>query len=57
MMKDVTTSIRDIQDELLALFNEKTILIGHSLDSDLISLKVRLLTLVVIDLTTDLISI
>lgn len=40
MMKNVTMTIRDVQAKLLGLFNDKTILIGHSLDSDLIAVKV-----------------
>lgn len=40
-MKDVTMNLRGIQAILLSLFTERTILIGHSLESDLIALKVR----------------
>jgi len=39
-MNGVSTTIRDVQAILLSLFNDKTILIGHSLESDLIALKV-----------------
>ncbi|KAJ8883395.1 hypothetical protein PR048_015238 [Dryococelus australis] len=39
-LDDVTTSIFDVQAVLLGLFNEKTILIGHSLDSDFKALKI-----------------
>jgi RNA exonuclease 1 len=35
----VTTTLKQIHQELLTLFNDKTILIGHSLDSDLRALK------------------
>ena len=40
-LEDVTTSIRDVQAVLLSLFTDKTILLGHSLESDLNALKVR----------------
>lgn len=39
-MRDVKTTIRDVQGVLLNLFSDKTILIGHSLDGDLRVLKV-----------------
>lgn len=39
MLKPVTTTLRDIQNELLDLIGPRTILIGHSLDSDLKVLK------------------
>lgn len=35
----VKTTIRDVQKDLLKLFSESTILIGHSLESDLKALK------------------
>ncbi|CAG0879037.1 unnamed protein product [Darwinula stevensoni] len=38
-MKHVTTRLQDVQAHLLSLFSDKTILIGHSLDSDLRALK------------------
>lgn len=38
-LKSVTTTIGDVQRRLQSLFNDKTILIGHSLDSDLKALK------------------
>ncbi|XP_013417107.1 RNA exonuclease 1 homolog isoform X2 [Lingula anatina] len=38
-LKGVRTTIRDVQAVLLSLFSDKTILMGHSLESDLISLK------------------
>ncbi|PSN30045.1 hypothetical protein C0J52_21212 [Blattella germanica] len=38
-LKHVVTTVLDVQAALLALFNEKTILIGHSLESDLKVLK------------------
>ena len=37
----VRTTIRDVQAVLLSMFSSKTILIGHSLESDLKALKVR----------------
>jgi RNA exonuclease 1 len=39
-MEDVQTSLRDVQAVLLSLFTDKTILMGHSLESDLTALKV-----------------
>ncbi|XP_046374753.2 RNA exonuclease 1 homolog [Haliotis rufescens] len=39
-LQDVKTSLRDVQAVLLSLFTDKTILIGHSLESDLISVKI-----------------
>ena len=36
----VTTRLQDVQKDLLSLFYEDTILLGHSLESDLVSLKV-----------------
>ncbi|CAG2100667.1 unnamed protein product [Medioppia subpectinata] len=38
-LKRVTTTLSDVQNKLQSLFNDKTILIGHSLDSDLKALK------------------
>ncbi|XP_033118618.1 RNA exonuclease 1 homolog [Anneissia japonica] len=38
-MKSVTTTIRDVQAVLLSLFSAQTILLGHSLESDLLALK------------------
>ena len=40
----VTTNIRDVQAVLLSMFSAKTILIGHSLESDLKALKVSLIS-------------
>ena len=37
----VTTTIRDVQAVLLSMFSAKTILLGHSLESDLKALKVN----------------
>ena len=41
-LTDVKTTIRDVQAILLSKFSNKTILIGHSFDSDLRALKVNL---------------
>ncbi|ESO06160.1 hypothetical protein HELRODRAFT_106036 [Helobdella robusta] len=38
-LEKVTTSLSDLQKKLLSLFNDRTILIGHSLDNDMIALK------------------
>lgn len=38
-LEDVTTSLREVQAVLLSLFSDKTILLGHSLESDLQALK------------------
>ncbi|RZF37304.1 hypothetical protein LSTR_LSTR005636 [Laodelphax striatellus] len=37
---NVTTTLNEIQEDLLKMFNEKTILIGHSIGSDLKALKI-----------------
>jgi RNA exonuclease 1 len=39
MLQDVTTTLADIQKELLELITPRTILVGHSLNSDLNALK------------------
>lgn len=39
MLKDVTTTLADIQQELLKIITPHTILVGHSLNSDLNALK------------------
>ncbi|KAF3001984.1 hypothetical protein E8E13_007784 [Curvularia kusanoi] len=39
MLENVTTTLADIQKELLELINPRTILIGHSLNSDLNAMK------------------
>ncbi|USP77304.1 RNA exonuclease 4 [Curvularia clavata] len=39
MLQDVTTSLGDIQKELLDLITPRTILLGHSLNSDLNAIK------------------
>lgn len=38
-LEGVTTTIRDVQAVLLSMFSSKTILIGHSFESDLKALK------------------
>ena len=40
-MKGVTTTLEDVHEKLLQMFSDKTILLGHSLESDLIALKVN----------------
>ena len=39
-MAKVKITLKDVQKALLSMFSDKTILIGHSLESDLHSLKV-----------------
>ncbi len=39
MLRPVTTTLQDIQKRLLGLLNAKSILVGHSLDSDLKALQ------------------
>jgi RNA exonuclease 1 len=39
MLRDVTTTLSDIQGELLDIITPRTILVGHSLNSDLNALK------------------
>lgn len=39
-LENVTISLRDVQAVLLSMFSAETILIGHSLESDLLALKV-----------------
>ena len=39
-LKNCHVHLRDVQQRLLKLINERTILIGHSLESDLKALKV-----------------
>ncbi|KAE9584764.1 putative exoribonuclease II [Lupinus albus] len=40
MLDGVTTSLRDIQEEFLKLVYKETILVGHSLENDLLALKI-----------------
>lgn len=39
MLSKTKTTLRDVQAVLLSMFHSKTILIGHSLDSDFKALK------------------
>ena len=41
MLRDVTTTLEDVQKDLSELIDYQTILLGHSLESDLRVLKVR----------------
>ncbi|KAL8167604.1 hypothetical protein V2J09_009103 [Rumex salicifolius] len=41
MLEDVTTSLEDIQEEFLKLVFKETILVGHSLENDLLALKIN----------------
>lgn len=47
LLSNITTNLRDVQAVLLSMFHSKTILLGHSLESDLKALK--LLHSVVVD--------
>ncbi|GAB4860596.1 Small RNA degrading nuclease 5 [Ancistrocladus abbreviatus] len=40
MLNDVTTSLKDIQEEFLKLVHKETILVGHSLENDLLALRI-----------------
>ncbi|KAJ8493924.1 hypothetical protein OPV22_015645 [Ensete ventricosum] len=40
MLNDVTTTIKDVQEEFLKLVHKETILVGHSLENDLLALKI-----------------
>ncbi|KAH9308458.1 hypothetical protein KI387_036369, partial [Taxus chinensis] len=40
MMASVTTTLKDIQEEFLNLVSSETILVGHSLENDLLALKI-----------------
>ena len=44
-LESIETTIRDVQEDLLGIFNDKSILIGHSLECDLIALKVSMVRL------------
>ncbi|KAH0681328.1 hypothetical protein KY284_022413 [Solanum tuberosum] len=41
MLEDVTTTLTDIQEEFLKLVHKETILVGHSLENDLLALKIN----------------
>ncbi|KAK1591288.1 hypothetical protein Q3G72_005329 [Acer saccharum] len=40
MLSGVTTSLKDVQEEFLKLVYKETVLVGHSLENDLLALKV-----------------
>ncbi|KAJ6845952.1 small RNA degrading nuclease 5 isoform X2 [Iris pallida] len=40
MLNGVTTSLKDVQEEFLKLVYKETILVGHSLENDLLALKI-----------------
>lgn len=40
MLEDVTTTLKDVQEEFLKLVHKETILVGHSLENDLLALKI-----------------
>ncbi|KAK9076173.1 hypothetical protein SSX86_004506 [Deinandra increscens subsp. villosa] len=40
MMDGVTTTLRDVQEDFLQLVNRETVLVGHSLENDLLALKI-----------------
>ncbi|XP_073013972.1 small RNA degrading nuclease 5 isoform X1 [Typha latifolia] len=40
MLNGVTTTVKDIQEEFLQLVHKETILVGHSLENDLLALKI-----------------
>ncbi|GJY46629.1 small RNA degrading nuclease 5 [Tanacetum coccineum] len=40
MMDGVTTTLRDVQEDFLQLVNKETILVGHSLENDLLALQI-----------------
>ncbi|XP_058089767.1 small RNA degrading nuclease 5 isoform X2 [Magnolia sinica] len=40
MLNGVTTTLKDIQEEFLKLVHKETILVGHSLENDLLALKI-----------------
>lgn len=39
MLRNETRTLRDVQAVLLSMFHSRTVLVGHSLDSDLKALK------------------
>ncbi|XP_050238739.1 small RNA degrading nuclease 5 [Mercurialis annua] len=40
MLSEVTTSLKDVQEDFLKLVHKETMLIGHSLENDLLALKI-----------------
>lgn len=53
-MRGVTTTIREVQAVLLSMIHKDTILVGHSLESDLKATKV--LTVVAVEIGRNLLS-
>ncbi|KAL3638883.1 Small RNA degrading nuclease 5 [Castilleja foliolosa] len=41
MLEGVTTTLKDVQEDFLGLVHKDTILVGHSLENDLLALKIR----------------
>ncbi|KAK4391004.1 Small RNA degrading nuclease 5 [Sesamum angolense] len=41
MLEGVTTTLKDVQEDFLQLVHKETILVGHSLENDLLALKIR----------------
>ncbi|KAL9173092.1 hypothetical protein ABFS82_03G091400 [Erythranthe guttata] len=41
MLENVTTTLEDVQEDFLRLVYKETILVGHSLENDLLALKIR----------------
>ena len=39
-MRDVTKTFEEMQKDLLDIFNDKTVLVGHCISSDLLMVKV-----------------
>lgn len=55
--KNVDTSLKDVQAILLDMFQEDTVLIGHSLNSDLVALKVPKATEIIITIRKTYIAV
>ncbi|XP_051139896.1 small RNA degrading nuclease 5 [Andrographis paniculata] len=41
MLEEVTTTLEDVQENILQLVHKETILVGHSLENDLLALKIH----------------
>ncbi|KAH6759147.1 Polynucleotidyl transferase [Perilla frutescens var. frutescens] len=41
MLEGVTTTLEDVQEDFLELVNKETILVGHSLENDLLALRIN----------------
>ena len=54
LLRGVTTTIREVQAVLLSMIHKDTILVGHSLESDLKATKV--LTVVAVEIGRNLLS-